>query len=127
MVELYSGLRQTFRCVKSIQMLSFFWSLFFCIQSEHRKIRTSKITVSGHFLRSDSTWSFIGGLHGNSEGIGAVNCCHLNLHPSRRSYPRFSSFLCKCNPTKNYFTSVSLLKHFSISCWFFFPFCIILT
>ena len=29
-------------CVKSIQIWSFFWSVFSCIQSEHRKIRTRK-------------------------------------------------------------------------------------
>ena len=33
--------------------------------------------------------------HRNSQGIGAVNCCHKDLHPTGRSYPRFSSFLCK--------------------------------
>ena len=44
------------------------------------------------------------------------NCCRKYLHPRGRSYPRVSSFLCKCNLTKNEFTSVSLLKHFSISC-----------
>ena len=33
------------RCVKSVQRRSFFWS-------EYRKIRTSKISVSGHFSRS---------------------------------------------------------------------------
>ena len=42
-----------------------------------------------------------GGPHGNSQGIRAVNCCRKDLHPRRRSYPRFSSFLCKCNLTKS--------------------------
>ena len=42
-----------------------------------------------------------GGPHGNSQGIRAVNCCRKDLHPRRRSYPRFSSFLYKCNLTKS--------------------------
>ena len=41
-----------------------------------------------------------GGPYGNSQGIGAVNCCRKDLHPRRCRYPRFSSFLCKCNLTK---------------------------
>ena len=53
-------------CVKSIQIGSFFWSVFSCIrteygdnsvnlriQSEYRKIRTRKISVFGHFSGSD--------------------------------------------------------------------------
>ena len=42
-----------------------------------------------------------GSPHGNSQGIGAVNCCRKDLHPRYCSYPRFSSFLCKCNLTKS--------------------------
>ena len=33
--------------------------------------------------------------------LGAVNCCRKDLHPRCLSYPRFSSFLCKCNLTKS--------------------------
>ena len=29
-----------------------------------------------------------------------VNCCHKDPHPRGCRYPRFSSFLCKCNLTK---------------------------
>ena len=42
-----------------------------------------------------------GGLHSNSQGIGAVNCCRKDLHPRGCMYPRFSSFLCKSNLTKS--------------------------
>ena len=42
-----------------------------------------------------------GGSHGNSQRIGAVNCCRKDLHPRGRSCPSFSSFLCKCNLTKS--------------------------
>ena len=42
-----------------------------------------------------------GGPHGNSQGIGALNCCRKDLHPRGCRYPRFSSFLCKCNLTKS--------------------------
>ena len=53
------------RCVKSVQLRSFFWSVFSFIlteygiygvnlrnQSEYRKIRTRKTSVFGHFSRS---------------------------------------------------------------------------
>ena len=42
-----------------------------------------------------------GGPQGNSQGIAAVNCFRKDLHPSGRSCPRFSSFICKCNLTKS--------------------------
>ena len=41
-----------------------------------------------------------GGPHGNSQGIGAVIFCRKDLHHRGCSYPRFYSFLCKCNLTK---------------------------
>ena len=40
-------------CVKSVQIRSFFWSVFSCIQSKYREIRTRKNSVFGHFSRSD--------------------------------------------------------------------------
>ena len=46
-------------CVKSVQIRSYFWSVFSCIQFEYKKIRTRKCSVSGHFSRCDfSGWSF---------------------------------------------------------------------
>ena len=36
-------------CVKSFHIRSFFWSIFSCIQSEYRKIRTRKNSVFGLF------------------------------------------------------------------------------
>ena len=47
-------------CVTSVQIRSYFWSLFSCIRteygdlgrSEYRKIRTSNNSVFGHFSRS---------------------------------------------------------------------------
>ena len=41
-----------YHCVKSVQIPSFFWSLFPCIRIEYRKIQTIKNSVFGHFLRS---------------------------------------------------------------------------
>ena len=41
-------------CVKGVQIRSFFWSIVSCIQSEYRKIRTSKNSVFGYFSRSES-------------------------------------------------------------------------
>ena len=40
------------QCVKSVQIRSYFWSVFSCIQSEYRKIRIRNNSVFGHFLRS---------------------------------------------------------------------------
>ena len=44
--------QNNFHCVKNVQIRSFFWSLFSCIWTEYRKIRTRKNTVFGHFSRS---------------------------------------------------------------------------
>ena len=43
-------------CVNSVQIRSFSWSLFSCIQFKYRKIRTGKNSVFGHFSRSESWW-----------------------------------------------------------------------
>ena len=40
-------------CVKSVQIRSFFWSVFSLIQSKYTKIRTRKNCVFGHFSRSE--------------------------------------------------------------------------
>ena len=40
-------------CVKSVQIRSFFWSVFSCIQSEYRKIPTRKSSSFGLFSHSD--------------------------------------------------------------------------
>ena len=39
-------------CVKSVQLRSYFWSVFSCIQSGYRKIQTRNNSVVGHFSRS---------------------------------------------------------------------------
>ena len=41
--------------MKSVQIRSFFWSVFSCIQSEYGKIRTRKNSVFGHFSCSANT------------------------------------------------------------------------
>ena len=40
-------------CMKNVQIWSFFWSVFFCIQSEYSKIRTRKCSAFGYFSGSD--------------------------------------------------------------------------
>ena len=49
---IYFAKSRYLHCVKSVQIRSFFWSVFSCIQSEYRKIRTRKNSVFGRFLRS---------------------------------------------------------------------------
>ena len=46
-------------CMKSIQIWSYFWSVFSCIQSEYRKTRTRKNSVFGHFSLSVSLMDFV--------------------------------------------------------------------
>ena len=36
-------------CVKSVQIRSYFWSVFCCIRAEYRKIQTRNKSVFGHF------------------------------------------------------------------------------
>ena len=47
----------TIHCVKSVQIQSFFWSVFSCIRTEHRKIRTRRKSVFEHFSRSNYEWN----------------------------------------------------------------------
>ena len=62
---IFRNLQNTSHCVKSVQILSFFWSVFSCIQAnmgiyavnfriqpEYRKIRTRRNSVFAHFSRS---------------------------------------------------------------------------
>ena len=39
--------------MKSIQIWSYFWSIFSCIQSKYRKIQTRNNSVFAHFSRSE--------------------------------------------------------------------------
>ena len=39
--------------MKTVQIRSFFWSVFSCIRIKYRKIRTRKNSVFGHFLRRE--------------------------------------------------------------------------
>ena len=39
--------------MKSVQTQSYFWSVFPCIQSKYRKIRTRNYSIFGHFSRSE--------------------------------------------------------------------------
>ena len=39
-------------CVKSVQIQSYFWSVFSCIRTEYRKIWSKNKSVFGHFSRS---------------------------------------------------------------------------
>ena len=41
-------------CVKSVQIRGYFWSVFYCIRTEYRKIRTRNNSVFGHISRSDT-------------------------------------------------------------------------
>ena len=64
-------------CVKSVQIRSFFWSVFSCIQNKYRKIRTKKNSVFGHLSRS----AFVFKIH------TTVSCLAMKIHSSCSSIP----------------------------------------
>ena len=56
----------TRHCVKSVQIRSYFWSVFSCIRTEYRKMRTRNNSVFGHFSCSvtkrklgEEDWNFL--------------------------------------------------------------------
>ena len=51
---IYFAKSRYLHCVKSVQIRSFFWSVFYCIRTEYRKIRTRNNSVFGHISRSDT-------------------------------------------------------------------------
>ena len=68
----YFPFAKLIHCVKSVQIRSYFWSVFSCIwteygdlqsnlriQSKYRKIRTRNNSVLGHFSRSDPLFSLL--------------------------------------------------------------------
>ena len=46
--------------MKIVQIRSFFWSVFSCIRTDYRKIRTRKNSVFGHFSRSKKVYDGVG-------------------------------------------------------------------
>ena len=64
-------------CVKSVQIRSFFWSVFSCIQNKYRKIRTKKNSVFGHLSRS----AFVFKIH------TTASCLAMKIHSSCSSIP----------------------------------------
>ena len=51
-ITLHKFSRCDTHCVKSVQIRSFFWSIFSRIRTEYGEIRTRKNSVFGHFSRS---------------------------------------------------------------------------
>ena len=45
-------------CVESVQIQSYFWSVFSCILTEYRKIRSRNNSVFGYFSRNDAVFLF---------------------------------------------------------------------
>ena len=45
-------------CVKTVQIQGYLWSIFSCIWTEYRKIRTRNNSVFGHFSRSSFAHNF---------------------------------------------------------------------
>ena len=62
--------------MKSVQIRSYFWSVFSCIQTEYRKIRTRNNSVFGHFSR---TMSIASSAHSYIKHDIAKLTCRLNF------------------------------------------------
>ena len=62
-------------CVKSVQIRSIFWSLFYCIRTEYRKIRSRKYSVFGRFSRI----AFLGKLY-FQKNHGSIQKPKKNVH-----------------------------------------------
>ena len=55
----YRKCEVTLHYVKNVQIRSFFWSMFFLVHSEYKKIWTRKNSVFGHFSRSEISTEYI--------------------------------------------------------------------
>ena len=66
-------------CEKSVQVQSFFWSVFSCIQFANSKIRTRKNSVLRHFSRSDPLIDYLIGFK-FANTIQNVFNCKLNTY-----------------------------------------------
>ena len=53
LLKLYYFTEYLFPLCKKYRKKEFFWSVFSCIQSEYRKMRTTKISVFGRFSHSE--------------------------------------------------------------------------
>ena len=66
-------------CVKSVQIRSFFWSVFSCIQNKYRKIQTRKNSVFGHLSRS----AFVFKIHTTASSLVMkihCSCSSIPIH-----------------------------------------------
>ena len=56
-IESKAKKKEQWHCAKSVQIGSYFWSVFFCIRIEYRKIRTRNNSVFGYFSRSEDLYN----------------------------------------------------------------------
>ena len=101
------------QCVKSVQIRSFFSSVFSHIQHQYRKTWTSKNSVFGHFSRSEQTINLL--IH----KISATNHSLSSHHSSYRHHhdSSLSSFLIDSTTFFTFLIVFTLLvKSFSPIC-----------
>ena len=103
-------------CVKSVQIQSFFRSVFSCIRTEYKKIRTRKNSVLGHFLRSVSLFHQYSSLLVGS--VPSVLSITVMLQSSKKPLWSFEE---KCsNQVAAYFPPFFLLRdYFLCKCFSF--------
>ena len=98
-------------CVKSVQIRSFFWSIFSCIRTEYMKIRTRKNSVFGYFSRTGCL----------SEGIRYfyLPIYILMVMKSLVSHRRtnFSYTNCFCNLRYYYVQCMFIITKVIFDCW----------
>ena len=94
-------------CVKTIQIRRFFWSVFSCIWTEYRKIRTRKNSVFGHFLRSAILTCYVVCLSNLSKLLNGQNV-HFRL--KLRTYKHAHTHTQKNNKSMNTKTDLSIVN-----------------
>ena len=95
-------------CLKSVQIWSFFWSVFSDIRTEYREIRTRKNFVFGHFSRTEPAHDLL---------IPAV-CQKASLFRDSWLHMAIQSFddLAKI-PGKTFFREIPILRSFAKYSW----------
>ena len=82
-------------CVKSVQIQSFFWSVFFCIRTEYRKIWTRKNSAFGHFSCSEILEKSL------KHPPLSLKINHKNLENTTYSLTRIMPLTSFCTPWKH--------------------------
>ena len=103
---------------KSVQIRIYFWSVFSCIQSEYRKIRTTNNSAFGHFPRSVAPNDRELFLDGIEDWERISNFCMLHVVYEKEHYEYYEqenfciTLFFSVKPRKtNYAITLFLIQH----------------